>query len=442
MLEKIFKLKEHNTTVRTEIVAGITTFMTMAYILAVNPAVLSTTGMDIGALVTATAVSAIIGTLIMALYANLPFGLAPGMGLNAFFAYTVVLTMGYSWHFALTAVFLEGIIFILLTITNIREAIVTAIPHTLKQAISCGIGLFIAFIGLMNGNIVQSGMQVTPDGKSLSGIALTISPASPEAILTYIGIIIGGYLLIKKVKGALLVAIVSCAILGIPLGITHIPENFRLITLPPSLSPIFCKFQWEHIFSLNMVVIVLTFLFIDLFDTVGTLIGVGSKANMIDKDGKLPNMKQALMADAVATTAGAMCGTSAVTTFVESAAGVAEGGRTGLTAFTVAIMFCLALFFAPIFVIIPSSATAPALILVGLFMMTPILKIDFEDYSESIPAFLAIIMMPLAYSIAEGIVFGVVTYVFLKLISFKFKDLNLLLIVLAILFILRYFLLS
>jgi adenine/guanine/hypoxanthine permease len=439
MLEKIFKLKENNTTVKTEIIAGITTFMTMAYILAVNPSVLSKTGMDIGALVTATAIAAIIGTLVMALYANLPFGLAPGMGLNAFFAYTVVLTMGYSWHFALTAVFLEGIIFILLTVTNFREAIVKAIPYTLKQAISCGIGLFIAFIGLMNGNIIKTGMHINAGGHTLSGIPLTLSPHSPEAILTYIGIIIGGYLLIKKIKGALLIAIIACTVIGLPLGVTHIPEHFKLMTLPPSLSPIFCKFQWHHIFSLNMLTIVLTFLFIDLFDTVGTLIGVGSKADMLDKEGKLPNMKQALMADAVATTAGAICGTSATTTFVESAAGVAEGGRTGLTALTVALLFICSLFFAPLFIVIPACATAPALIIVGLFMMTPILKIDFNDYSEAIPAFLAIVMMPLAYSIAEGIVFGVVTYVFLKLISFKFKDLNLLIVLLAILFVLRYY---
>jgi len=438
MIERIFKLKENNTTVKTEVIAGITTFMTMAYILAVNPSILSKTGMDVGALVTTTALAAIVGTLIMAFYANLPFGLAPGMGINAFFAYTVVLTMGYSWHFALTAVFIEGLIFILLTVTNIREAIVDAIPHSLKQAISCGIGLFIAFIGLLNANIIKSGISISVDGKSLSGLPLTISPVSPEAIVAYIGIIIGGYLLIKKVKGALLVAIISCAILGIPMGLTHIPENFKFITLPPSIAPIFCKFQWTHIFTFDMFIVVITFLFIDLFDTIGTLIGVASKANMVDENGKMPHMKEALFADAVATTAGAVLGTSAVTTFVESASGVAEGGRTGLTAFTVAVMFGLALFFAPIFVIIPSCATAPALILVGLFMLSPILKIDFDDFSESIPAFLTIIIMPLAYSIAEGIVFGVITYVFLKLISNKIKDLNWLLIILAVLFILRH----
>ena len=441
MLENLFRLKSHNTTVKTEVVAGITTFMTMAYILAVNPIILSQTGMDMGALVTTTALAAIIGTLIMAFYANLPFGLAPGMGLNAFFAYTVVLTMGYSWHFALTAVFLEGIIFIILTLTNIREAIVNAIPYTLKQSISCGIGLFIAFIGLVNGGIIKTGMEVAPDGKSLSGIPLTLSPVSAEAIIAYIGVIIGGYLLIKNIKGALLIAIIISALIGIPLGITHLPEGLKLVSLPPSIAPIFCKFQWTHIFTFDMLVIVLTFLFIDLFDTIGTLIGVASKANMLDKNGKMPNMKQALFADAVATTAGAVMGTSAVTTYVESAAGVAEGGRTGLTAFTVAILFALSLFFSPIFIMIPSCATAPALILVGLFMLTPILKIDFNDFSESLPAFLAIIMMPLAYSIAEGIVFGIITYVILKLITFKTKDLNPLLVILAILFILRFFLL-
>ncbi len=439
MLENFFKLKERNTTVKTEVVAGITTFMTMAYILAVNPMVLSQTGMDMGALVTTTALTATIGTLIMAFYANLPFGLAPGMGLNAFFAYTVVLTMGYSWHFALTAVFLEGIIFIILTLTNIREAIVNAIPYTLKQSISCGIGLFIAFIGLVNGGIIKTGMSIAHDGKSLSGIPLTLSPISSEAIIAYIGVIIGGYLLIKNIKGALLIAIVVSALIGIPFGITHLPEGLKLMSLPPSVAPIFCKFQFSNIFTLDMLVIVLTFLFIDLFDTIGTLVGVASKANMLDKNGKMPNMKEALFADAIATTAGAALGTSAVTTYVESAAGVAEGGRTGLTAFTVAILFALSLFFSPIFLMIPSCATAPALILVGLFMLTPILKIDFNDFSESIPAFFSIIMMPLAYSIAEGIVFGVITYVILKSATLKLKDLNPLLIILAILFILRFF---
>lgn len=429
MLEKFFKLKENKTTVRTEIIAGITTFMTMAYILAVNPDILSVTGMDKNAVFTATALSAVVATLVMALWAKLPFALAPGMGLNAFFAFTVVLAMGHSWQFALTAVFLEGIIFLLLTAFNVRELIVNAIPMNLKHAISAGIGLFIAFIGMQN-----AGLIVKSDATMI-----TLGNMGEHTIwIALFGLIVSGVLLALKVKGALLIGIFAAAILGIPLDVTHLPEG-NWVSMPPSLEPIFFKFSFAEIFSTDMLVVLITFLFVDLFDTVGTLVGVASKANMIDKDGKLPRVKQALFADAVGTTTGALLGTSTVTTYVESASGVAEGGRTGLTALSTAGMFALALFFAPIFLMVPGAATAPALILVGSFMLSPILKINFEDYTESIPVFLTVIMMPLAYSIAEGIVFGMLSYVVLKLLTGRTRDVSVVMYILAVLFLAKFF---
>jgi AGZA family xanthine/uracil permease-like MFS transporter len=429
MLEKFFKLKENKTTVRTEIIAGITTFMTMAYILAVNPGILSATGMDANAVFTATALSAVVATLVMALWAKLPFALAPGMGLNAFFAFTVVLAMGHSWQFALTAVFLEGIIFLLLTAFNIREVIVNAIPMNIKHAISAGIGLFIAFIGMQN-----AGLIVKSDATMI-----TLGNMAEHSIwIAMFGLVVSGVLLALKVKGALLIGIFAAAIVGIPLGVTILPES-NWVSLPPSLEPIFFKFNFDEIFTTDMLVVLITFLFVDLFDTVGTLVGVASKANMIDKDGKLPRVKQALFADAVGTTVGAMLGTSTVTTYVESASGVAEGGRTGLTALSTAGMFTLALFFAPIFLMVPGAATAPALILVGSFMLSPILKINFDDYTESIPVFLTVIMMPLAYSIAEGIVFGMLSYVLLKLLTGRHKEVSLVMYVLALLFLAKFF---
>ncbi|WP_088656124.1 NCS2 family permease [Geofilum rhodophaeum] len=429
MLEKFFKLKENKTTVRTEIIAGITTFMTMAYILAVNPDILSVTGMDKNAVFTATALSAVVATLVMALWAKLPFALAPGMGLNAFFAFTVVLAMGHSWEFALTAVFLEGIIFLLLTAFNVRELIVNAIPMNLKHAISAGIGLFIAFIGMQN-----AGLIVKSDATMI-----TLGNMGEHTIwIALFGLIVSGVLLALKVKGALLIGIFAAAILGIPLDVTHLPEG-NWVSMPPSLEPIFFKISFAEIFSTDMLVVLITFLFVDLFDTVGTLVGVASKANMIDKDGKLPRVKQALFADAVGTTTGALLGTSTVTTYVESASGVAEGGRTGLTALSTAGMFALALFFAPIFLMVPGAATAPALILVGSFMLSPILKINFEDYTESIPVFLTVIMMPLAYSIAEGIVFGMLSYVVLKLLTGRTRDVSVVMYILAVLFLAKFF---
>ncbi len=424
--QKRFKLKERNTDVKTEVMAGITTFMTMAYILIVNPNILSEAGMDWGGVFTATALSAVIATLIMAFYANYPFALAPGMGLNAFFTYYVVLQLGKSWQFALTAVFLEGIIFIILSLFKVREAIFDAIPMNLKNAVSVGIGLFISLIGFANAGIVVADEDTMVKLGNLT---------NKEPLLALIGLLIIGILLAKNVKGALLYGILATTIIGIPMGITELPTAF--FKAPPSISQVAFQFEWNNIFTWEMLIIVFTFLFVDIFDTVGTLVGVASKADMLDEEGKLPRVSQALFADAVGTVAGACLGTSTVTTYVESAAGVADGGRTGLTALSAAGMFFLALFFSPIFAMVPGAATAPALIIVGLFMMSPIKEIDLEDYTEAIPAFLTIVMMPFAYSIAEGIVFGMVSYVLLKFITGKRKDISLIMYILAILFILK-----
>lgn len=430
-LKSYFNLAGNNTTVRTEILAGITTFMTMAYILAVNPDILSAAGMDKGAVFTATALASLIATLVMAFYAKLPFALAPGMGLNAFFAFTVVLGMGHTWQFALTAVFLEGLVFIALTAFNIREMIVNSIPNNMKHAISVGIGLFIAFIGLKNAGIIVS--------SSSTFVALgdvTNATDNPGAIVALLALVLTGVLLALRVKGALLIGILAGTVIGLFFGVTTLPSTFDVV--PPSLSPIMMKFEWAQILSMDMLVVVFTFLFVDMFDTVGTLIGVSSKANMLDQEGRVPRVKQALMADAIGTTAGAMLGTSTVTTYVESAAGVSEGGRTGLTSLTVAVLFFFALFLSPLFLMIPGAATAPALILVGAMMMTPIKNIDFDDFTESIPVFLTIVMMPLTYSISEGILFGVLSYVILKLLTGKFKDISIVTAVLAVLFMLKF----
>ena len=426
-MEKFFKLKEHGTTVRTEIIAGITTFLTMAYILIVNPLILSETGMDFGAVFTATALSSLIATLVMALVAKLPFALAPGMGLNAFFAYTVCLGMGYSWQFALTAVFLEGIIFIVLTFLNVREAIINCIPANIKKAISVGIGLFIALIGLINAKVIVGSPATTV---SLGSIE------SPEFVLCMIGLIITAVLHAYKVKGALLIGIVISTIIGFPLGLTKPPSGSWA---PPSLAPIFFKFDFSQVFTLDMVIILFTFLLVDMFDTVGTLIGVSTKAGLITKEGKVPRAKEALMADAVGTTVGACLGTSTVTTFVESAAGVEEGGKSGLTSLTVAVMFFLSLFLAPLFLMIPSAATAPALILVGLFMISPVKDIDLSDMTEALPAFLTMFMMPMTYSISEGIVFGILSYVLLKALTGKAKDVPVLTYIVAVIFVFKFF---
>lgn len=428
MLEKLFGFNPRETRVRTEILAGITTFLTMAYILAVNPNILSATGMDKGALFTTTVVASAFATLLMALYAKLPFGLAPGMGLNAFFAYTVCLTLGYTWQFALTAVLLEGIIFILLTITNLREKIVDALPLTLRNAIGAGIGLFIAFIGLQNAGII-----VNNDATLLSLGDIT----SGSAFLGIIGLLVTSILLIKRVRGALLIGILLTTVIGIPMGQTHLDGVF---STPPSIAPIFCQFQWEHIFTKEMVIVVFTFLFVDMFDTIGTLVGVTTKAGMVTKDGKIPHLKQAFLVDAVGTTAGAVLGTSTITTFVESASGVGEGGRSGLTSFVTAVCFLLSLFLAPFFLAVPGAATAPVLILVGLMMMSSVKKVDFLDYSEAIPAFICIIFMPLAYSISDGIVLGMISYVLINLLCGHTKKLTPAMYILSVIFVFKFFL--
>lgn len=428
MLEKLFGFNPRETRVRTEILAGITTFLTMAYILAVNPNILSATGMDKGALFTTTVVASAFATLLMAVYAKLPFGLAPGMGLNAFFAYTVCLTLGYTWQFALTAVLLEGIIFIILTITNLREKIVDALPLTLRNAIGAGIGLFIAFIGLQNAGII-----VNNDATLLSLGDIT----SGSALLGMIGLLVTSILLIKKVRGALLIGILLTTVIGIPMGQTHLDSVF---STPPSMAPIFCQFQWEHIFTKEMVIVVFTFLFVDMFDTIGTLVGVTTKAGMVTKDGKIPHLKQAFLVDAIGTTAGAVLGTSTITTFVESASGVGEGGRSGLTSFVTAVCFLLALFLAPFFLAVPGAATAPVLILVGLMMMSSVKKVDFLDYSEAIPAFICIIFMPLAYSISDGIVLGMISYVLINLLCGHAKKLTPAMYILSVIFVFKFFL--
>lgn len=457
MLERVFRLKENGTNARTEIIAGITTFMTMAYILAVNPSVLADAGMDQGAVFTATALAALIGTLLMAFCANYPFALAPGMGLNAYFAYTVVLGMGYRWEVALTAVFIEGIIFIVLSLTNVREAIFNAIPQNLKAAVSVGIGLFIAFIGLQNAKIVIGGSTLlqlfSVEGyNEVNGVEASFQDAGITVLLAVIGILITGFLVIKNVKGNILWGILITWILGIicqftglyvpnpELGFYGLLPDFSSGLSIPSLSPIFAKLEFSGIFSLEFLVVIFAFLFVDMFDTIGTLIGVSSKANMLDENGRLTNIRGALLADAIATTAGAVLGTSTTTTFVESASGVSEGGRTGLTAVTTAILFGLALFLSPIFLAIPSFATAPALVVVGFYMLTNVVNIDFNDVSEALPCYICIGAMPFFYSISEGISMGVISYVVLNVMTGKAKEkkISLLMYVLAVLFVLKY----
>ena len=453
-LDKIFHLKENHTDVKTEVMAGITTFMTMAYILAVNPNILSASGMDRGSVFTATALSAFIATCLMALLSNYPFVLAPGMGLNAYFTYTVVLGMGYTWQQALAAVFAEGIIFILLSLTNVREAIFNSIPMNLKHAVSVGIGLFIAFIGLQNAKIVVGNDSTLVSIFSFkSSVAEgTFSSQGITVLLALIGILVTAVLLAKDVKGSILWGILITWVLGIICQLTHLyvpnadigyysllPDFSNGISVP-SMAPTFMKMDFSIVFSLDFVVIMFAFMFVDMFDTLGTLIGVASKADMLDKDGKLPRIKGALLSDAVGTTVGAMCGTSTVTTFVESASGVAEGGRTGLTSIVAGILFALSLLLSPIFLAIPSFATAPALIVVGYLMLTSVTKIDFSDMTEAIPCFIAIIAMPFMYSISEGISMGVISYVVINLITGKAKEkkISVLMYVLAILFVLKY----
>ena len=426
MLSKLFGFDAKAMTVKKEVMGGITTFLTMAYILAVNPSILGDAGMNAGAVFTATVVSAVVATLVMAIYAKLPFALAPGMGLNAFFAYTIVLTMGYSWQFALTAVFLEGLIFILLTLTGLRQKIVDCMPLLLRRSISPGIGLFIAFIGLKNAGIVASSEATFVTLGNLH---------EPSVLLACFGILLSAVLLVRNVTGALLIGILATTVVGIPLGVTHCNS---VVSVPPSMAPVFCQFEWSSILSIDMAVCVLTFLFIDMFDTIGTLIGVSNRAGMVDEQGNIPRLKHAFMADAIGTTVGAVLGTSTVTTYVESASGVNVGGRSGLTSFTTACCFALALFLAPLFLAIPGQATAPALVLVGVMMMHDIRKIDFTQYVSAIPCFVCIVFMPLTYSISDGILMGLISWVIIHLCSGKTKDLNIGMIILAILFVLKY----
>ena len=432
MLQKLFGFDSSTMTMRKEVIGGITTFLTMAYILAVNPTILSAAGMDAGAIFTTTCLSAVIATFVMAIYDKLPFALAPGMGLNAFFAFTVVLTMGYTWQFALTAVLIEGIIFILLTITGMRKHIVNAIPLVLRRAISPGIGLFIAFVGLKSAGIVTSSEStfITLGNMHEAGVLLSI-----------FGILLTAALLVRNVTGALLIGILVTTAIGIPLGIT----NFTgIISAPPSIEPIFWKFEFHNVFTVDMIIVVLTFLFIDMFDTIGTLIGVSNRAGMVDENDNVKNINQAFMADAIGTTVGSMLGTSTVTVYVESASGVNVGGRSGLTSFITALCFAAALLFAPLFLAIPAQATASALILVGVMMMYEVRKVDFSDYVTGIPCFVCIVLMPLTYSISDGILMGVISYVLIHLCSGRLKDkdernnMNWATILLAALFICKY----
>ena len=426
MLTKIFGFNPKETKIRTEIMAGVTTFLTMAYILAVNPNILGETGMDKGALFTTTALMAGLATIFMGVYAKLPLALAPGMGLNAFFAYSVCLVMGHSWQFALTAVFLEGILFILLTITNLREKIVEVLPDTLKKAISAGIGLYIAFIGLKSADIiVDNPATLVSLGKISEG----------SALLGIIGIVVTSILLVKNIKGALLIGIIATTLIGIPLGVTQFNG---VLSAPPSIEPIFMKIQWDSILSKDMFVIVFTFLFVDLFDCIGTVIGVTERAGIV-KNGKIPHLKEVFVVDSIATTAGAMMGTSTVAVYVESAAGVNEGGRSGLTAVTTGIFFLLALFLSPLFLSIPVAATTPVLVLVGLMMMSSVLNVNFSDYSEAIPAFVCFLFMPLCYSISDGIVLGHLSYIFINLLSGNHKKVSVGMLILAAFFLIKFF---
>lgn len=412
MLKKLFGFDPRQTCLRTELLAGITTFLTMAYIPAVIPTILGATGMDKGALFTATILASVLATMLMAVYAKLPFVLAPGMGLSAFFAYTVCLTLGYSWQFALTAVLIEGLLFILLTITNLREKIVEAIPGTLKEALCVGIGLFIAFIGLQNAQVIVK------NESTLVGMGdITSGPA----LLSMAGLLIMSVLMIKRVKGALMLGILITTLVGIPMGITTIDGVF---SAPPSIEPIFCKFEWDKIFTKDMAIVVFTFLFVDMFDTIGTVVGVATKTGMVDKDGKIKNLKQAFLTDAIGTTAGSMLGTSTVTTTVESTAGIGEGGRSGLTAFVVGACFMLSLFLAPFFLAVPAAATAPVLVLIGMNMMSSVTNISFTDYSESIPAFVCMLFIPMAYSISDGIMLGMISYVLVNMVTGKYRKLT------------------
>ncbi|MDR0749400.1 MAG: NCS2 family permease [Tannerellaceae bacterium] len=428
MIQKFLGFDRKTMTLRTEFIAGLTTFLTMSYILAVNPSILGTTGMDKGAVFTATALASAIATLLLAFMAKLPFAQAPSMALNAFFAFTLVEGMGYSWQTAITAMFVEGIIFILITFINVREIILNSIPMNLRYAISGGIGMFIAFIGLKNAGIIASNPSTF----------VQLGEFNATSVLAMAGIILSGALMIKKVKGALFFSIIICTLIGIPLGVTQIPGHFLPVSVPHSLEPTFWKFDFHEFFTFDIAVIIFTLLFMNIFDTAGTLVGLAAKTGIMKDNGEIPKIKEAMMSDAIGTTIGAALGSSTITTYVESASGIAEGGRSGLTAFTTGILFLIALFFAPVFLLIPGAATTGALVLVGVLMMDSIKKIDMEDISEALPAFITIIMMVFTYSIADGMIMGLLSYVLVKLLSGKYKEITIPMYILAALFILNY----
>ncbi|WP_459187485.1 NCS2 family permease [Parabacteroides sp. APC149_11_2_Y6] len=428
MIQKLLGFNKQTMNYRTEVIAGVTTFLTMSYILAVNPTILSMTGMDKGAVFTATALASAIATLLLAFMAKLPFAQAPSMALNAFFAFTLVQGMGYSWQTAMAAMFVEGVIFILITFLNIREIILESIPQNLRYATSAGIGMFIAFVGLKQAGIIEDHPATL----------VTLGDFDPDSVLAMIGIILSGILVIKKVKGALFYSILICTLIGIPIGVTQIPESFVPVSVPHSIAPTFMQFDFSEFFTFDMAILIFTLLFINIFDTLGTLVGLALKTDIIDEKGNIPRVKEAMMSDAIGTTVGAMLGSSTITTYVESASGVAEGGRSGFTSMITGLLFILALFFSPIFLLIPAAATSGALVLVGVFMLDSISKIDLEDISEALPAFITIIMMLLTYSIADGLVLGLLSFVLIKLCTGKRHEINLTMYILAVLFIIKY----
>lgn len=430
ILQKLLGFDPKTMRKRTEVVAGATTFLTMCYILAVNPTILSTTGMDRGTLFTSTAIAAAIATLLLAFMAKLPFAQAPSMGLNAFFAYTLCQAMGYSWQQSLAIMLIEGIVFLLITFINVREAILNAIPENLRHAISVGIGMFIAFIGLKNAGIIVSS----------TATFVTLGKFTPAAILGVIAILLSGVLMARKVKGALFVSIIATTVIGIPLGVTEIPSHWIPVSMPQSLSPIFCQFDFSGLINFRTLMVVISLLLVNIFDTVGTLVGLAYKTNIVRPDGTIPKIKEAMMSDAIGTTCGAFLGSSTLTTYVESASGIAEGGRSGLTSFTTGILFIVALFLSPLFMLIPSAATSGALVLVGVLMLDSVKRLNLADVSEAFPAFITMITMVLCYSIADGICLGILSFVILKLCTGKWKQVNMTLVILSLIFIANFIL--
>ena len=427
-LKAILGFDPKTMTVRTELVAGMTTFLTMCYILAVNPTILSTTGMDKGALFTSTAIASAIATLLLAFMAKLPFAQAPSMGLNAFFAFTLCQAMGLTWQQALAVLLVEGIIFLAITFLNIRDKILDCIPMNLRYAISAGIGMFIAFIGLKNAGIITAN----------EATFVQLGKFTPVSILGLISILLSGMLMARRVKGSLFYAIIISTIIGIPMGVTEIPDGWMPLSAPHSVAPIFCQFDFSNFFTPKMIMVIFSLLLVNIFDTIGTIVGLAEKVGVTKKDGTIPHVKEAMMSDAIGTTAGALLGSSTITTYVESASGIAEGGKSGMTSFFVGLLFILSIFLAPIFLLIPGAATSGALVMVGVLMVDSFKKIELDDISEAFPAFVTMITMVLCYSIADGICLGILSYVLIKLMTGKFKDLNLTLYILAVLLVINY----